>query len=53
MADWNTKAKMLTKIGVTTVILLGCFTLIFLKYPEDHIKWAFGLIGVVVGYWLK
>jgi hypothetical protein len=23
------------------------------KYDEDYAKWAFGMIGVIIGYWLK
>jgi hypothetical protein len=44
---------MLTRIGVTAAILLICSVMLFGSYPEDYTKWAFGMVGVVVGYWLK
>lgn len=53
MVNWDTKAKILTRIGVTTIVLLVCLYLIIFKYPENYTKWAFGMVGVVVGYWLK
>jgi uncharacterized membrane protein YfcA len=53
MVDWHTKAKMLTRIGVTIVVIAVCAILILGKYPDDHTKWAFGMVGVVIGYWLK
>ena len=53
MADWKPEAKLLTQIGVSIFILAFCSILVFGKFPDDYIKWAFGLIGVVVGYWLK
>lgn len=53
MVDWHTKAKMFTKIGVTVVVLIVCSIIILYQYPDDYSKWAFGMVGVVIGYWLK
>ena len=53
MSDWHAKAKMLTKIGVTAAIFLISSVILFGNYPDDYTKWAFGMVGVVVGYWLK
>ncbi len=53
MSDWHQKAKMLTRIGVTAIIFVIVFVIIFGDYPEGHTKWAFGLVGVMLGYWLK
>lgn len=53
MIDWETKAKTIMKIGVTVAALVICSVLIFGNYSEDQAKWAFGTVGIVMGYWLK
>lgn len=53
MADFEQKTKILTQVIITAILLIACLSMIFLDYPEDNKKWAMGLIGVVVGYWLK
>lgn len=53
MSDWKPEAKLLTQIGVSAFILTICSIVVLGNFPDDYIKWAFGLIGVVVGYWLK
>ena len=46
--------KLYAQIGVSAVILLLCVWIILSgRFPEDYTKWAFGMTGVVVGYWLK
>jgi uncharacterized membrane protein YfcA len=48
--DW----VVLTKIGVSAAILLSALGIILSKaYPDDYNKWAFGIIGVIFGYWCK
>jgi len=47
------KIKILTQIGVTAILLVSCLSIIFLNFPDDNKKWAMGLIGVIVGYWLR
>ena len=48
--DWI----VLTRIGVSAVILLMATTIIMSKYyPDDDVKWAFGAVGLVFGYWCK
>lgn len=39
---------------VISLIVLGSSLYVILsnKYPTDTLKWAFGIIGVIVGYWL-
>jgi hypothetical protein len=34
------------------VLLVGLFTILSKKYDADVQKWAFGIIGMIVGYWL-
>jgi len=53
MPDWKPGAKLITQIGVSVFILTVSSILIFGNFPDDFKKWAFGLVGVVVGYWLR
>ncbi len=53
-ANANSTLKIKTQIGVTTI--LGIFSLyLILTEPtdSDKLKWAFGIIGIIIGYWLK
>jgi len=46
--------KILAQIGFSTVLLAICAWIILSgRYPDDYTKWAFGMVGVVIGYWLK
>ena len=39
---------------VSLILLVVCLLIIFdSSFPADYTKWAFGMIGIVVGYWLK
>ncbi len=45
---------LLFRMAVSASILALCFyILLSAQFPSDYTKWAFGMIGVVVGYWLK
>lgn len=37
----------LSVLGVVLYIILSQ------KFPDDFSKWAFGVVGVIVGYWLR
>lgn len=42
------------RMFLSTIILSLCiYMLVNSRFPSDYNKWAFGMIGVVVGYWLK
>lgn len=42
------------RMAVTLIILLSALFLILSKqYDSEQQKWAFGVIGTVLGYWLK
>jgi hypothetical protein len=42
------------QIFVSAVVLGAAFwVLLSRNYDETYIKWAVGIIGVVVGYWLR
>jgi uncharacterized membrane protein len=46
--------KELARIGVSLIVLVIAETIILSKrYPEDDLKWAFGMVGLVLGYWFK
>lgn len=48
--DW----LVLAKIGFSGVVLLIAGIVILSNYyPDSHLKWAFGVVGVILGYWLK
>ncbi len=38
-----------------SVVVLGAALYVILSgnYESDYSKWAFGTVGVVLGYWLK
>jgi hypothetical protein len=44
----------LTRIGVSVIVLLAALYIILGNtLPDAHLKWAFGVVGVILGYWLK
>ncbi len=52
--EWQKRAILLMRITVSGSVLVTAFLIILSNnYPDSYIKWAFGIIGVVVGYWLR
>jgi hypothetical protein len=50
----DSKTKIKVQIGVTLV--LGLFSIYLIATEpanSDKTKWAFGIIGIIIGYWLK
>lgn len=41
--------------AIVTVVAIGLALWIILsnQFPEDSKKWAYGIIGTVIGFWLK
>lgn len=35
------------------VLLSSLYVILSGNYDESHLKWAFGTIGMILGYWLK
>lgn len=39
---------------LSLIVLVGALIAIFGgPYPDAVVKWAFGIIGVILGYWLR
>jgi hypothetical protein len=48
------KTKAIMAVVVSLIILLSALYIILSKtFPPETDKWAFGVIGVLLGYWLK
>ena len=49
------RAKFLAQSAVSLIVLAICiYVIVRPKCTSDGtLKWAFGMIGLVVGYWLK
>jgi hypothetical protein len=44
----------LFRMAVSVCLLALRIWILFDKdVPNDYVKWAFGMIGLIVGYWLK
>ena len=42
------------RIVISAVAMaVAVWVLVSQNYPEDYNKWAFGTIGLVLGYWLR
>jgi uncharacterized membrane protein len=53
MTDYE-KIKVRVQIGITIVV--GVFSIYLISVePESgsKLKWAYGIIGLLIGYWLK
>ena len=46
--------KIWAQVAVSAILLFSSLILIFSE-PADSakLKWAFGIIGIIIGYWLK
>jgi len=48
--DW----LILTRISVSLIVLvMAAMVILSNAYPDSHLKWAFGVVGVILGYWLR
>jgi hypothetical protein len=46
--------KQYTQIAISLTMLYACVRIILGgDYDETYAKWAFGIAGVIIGYWLK
>lgn len=50
----NNRIKLYVKIVVSAAVLAASlYVILSQKFPDDYNKWAFGMTGLVVGYWLR
>ncbi|MCD4741278.1 MAG: hypothetical protein K8R67_02180 [Desulfobacteraceae bacterium] len=45
--------KVIMQVVISTIVLVACFYLIFKSTDQAIQKASFGLIGTVIGYWLR
>ena len=51
---WLRRAKFLVQVAVSVIVLFSAlFVVLSGSYDDSFNKWAFGVIGIVVGYWLR
>jgi hypothetical protein len=55
LMDRSTANNKWMPIFVSTVVLLSALFIVLSKnaYDADQQKWAFGVIGTIIGYWLR
>ena len=55
MTKWtSTRTKLIFQIVVSVLVLVSSLWIVLSNsYPDAHLKWAFGMVGVVIGYWLR
>lgn len=54
MPLWDDRAKLVIRAIISSVVLsVALFVVLRDGYPDATIKWAFGAIGLVLGYWLR
>ena len=52
--QWLQRGQFLMQVGVSALVLVVAVVIVLSgSYDESYNKWAFGIIGVVVGYWLR
>lgn len=45
--------KLTMKVVLSAAIVVFCMILIYYSPDDNYKKWATGMIGVIIGYWLK
>jgi len=51
---WAERWKLIIRGGVSIAVLgAGLYIILSSQYPDSTSKWAYGVIGVVLGYWLR
>ena len=51
--DRSLEVRLWMQVAVTIIILLAALLLIFLRKDAEEQKWAFGTVGLILGFWLK
>ncbi len=51
---WDDRARLAISSLVSLVVLVvALFVITKDGYPDATVKWAYGAIGIVMGYWLR
>ncbi len=52
---WRIRTILIVRIVISAVSLFAALYVILSnnKYPDADVKWAFGIVGLVIGYWLR
>jgi len=51
---WRIRTILIVRIGISAVALLAAlYVILSNKYSDADVKWAFGIIGLIIGYWLR
>ena len=54
MTAWDDRARLAISSLVSLVVLVvALFVITKDGYPDATVKWAYGAIGIVMGYWLR
>jgi hypothetical protein len=48
--NWEIVARLTVSLIILTVAL---YVILAGSYPDATVKWAFGAVGLVSGYWLR
>jgi len=45
---------LISQIAVSVIVLLSSlYVILTTSYPDDHTKWAFAMVGLIIGYLLN
>lgn len=51
---WQKRIRLAATVTVTaTVTIVALYVIVRGDYPDATAKWAFGAVGMVLGYWLR
>lgn len=56
MSEFTQRERYYFLVRVALSVILcsaSLFVILDTNYPDATIKWAFGIIGLIIGYWLK
>ena len=50
----DSRIKLYVIVAISGLMLAASlFIILSNAYPESHSKWAFGMVGLIIGYWLR
>jgi hypothetical protein len=54
MTAWDDRAQLLIRGLLSLIVLSVAFAVVLTDgYPDATVKWAYGAIGIILGYWLR